>query len=70
MLVAVGAAKPIINMLIGFFIGLATGAGVVILKYYGANDNVRLKKAVHSSFALTIIMSNQGSFKHSIFVVK
>ena len=56
-LAAVGASTPIINMLIGFFMGLATGAGVVIAQYYGANDNVRLKKAVHSSFALTIIMS-------------
>ncbi|MFQ9973926.1 MATE family efflux transporter, partial [Coprobacillus cateniformis] len=47
----------IINMLIGFFMGLATGAGVIIAQYFGAGDNGRLKKAVHSSAALTLVMS-------------
>lgn len=56
-LAAVGASSPIINMLIGFFMGLATGAGVIIAQYYGAGDTQRLKKAVHSSAALTIVMS-------------
>lgn len=56
-LAAVGASSPILNMLIGFFMGLATGAGVIIAQYYGAGDHKRLKKAVHSSAALTIVMS-------------
>lgn len=56
-LAAVGASSPIINMLIGFFMGLATGAGVIIAQYYGAEDSDRLKKAVHSSAALTLVMS-------------
>lgn len=56
-LAAVGASSPIINMLIGFFMGLATGAGVIIAQYFGAGDDKRLKKAVHSSAALTIVMS-------------
>ena len=56
-LAAVGASAPIINTLIGFFMGLATGAGVIIAQYFGANDNERMKKAVHSSAALTIVMA-------------
>lgn len=56
-LAAVGASSPIINMLIGFFMGLATGAGVIIAQYYGANDYKRLSKAVHSSAALTLVMA-------------
>ena len=56
-LAAVGASTPIINMLIGFFMGLAAGASVVIAQYYGSNSNGSLKKAVHSSFALTVMMS-------------
>ncbi len=56
-LAAVGAASPVINMLIGFFMGLATGAGVVIAQYYGANDQEKLSKAVHSATCLTIVMS-------------
>ena len=35
-LAAVGASTPVINMLVGFFMGLATGAGVVISQYFGA----------------------------------
>ncbi|MEG0549304.1 MAG: MATE family efflux transporter [Coprobacillus sp.] len=56
-LAAVGASSPIINMLIGFFMGLATGAGVIIAQYYGAGDEKNLKKAVHSSSALTLVMA-------------
>lgn len=56
-LAAVGASSPIINMLIGFFMGIATGAGVVIAQYYGADDMNRLKKTVHTSIALTLVMS-------------
>lgn len=56
-LAAVGASAPIMNMLIGFFMGLATGAGVIIAQYYGAEDNKNLKKAVHSSSALTLVMA-------------
>lgn len=55
-LAAVGASAPIINMLVGFFMGLATGASVVISQYYGAKDEKRLHDAVHTSMALTIVV--------------
>lgn len=35
-LAAVGQSTSIINMLVGFFMGLSTGAGVVIAQYFGA----------------------------------
>ena len=38
---AVGNVGPIINMLIGFFSGLASGAGVVISQYFGAGRFAR-----------------------------
>ncbi len=56
-LAAVGASAPILNSLIGFFMGLSTGAGVIIAQYYGAGDTVRMKKAIHNSAALTIVMA-------------
>ena len=34
-LAAVGASTPVINMLVGFFMGLSAGAGVVISQYFG-----------------------------------
>ena len=37
---AVGSVGPIINLLIGFFLGLSSGAGVVISQYYGAKKYV------------------------------
>lgn len=55
-LAAVGASTPIINMLIGFFMGISTGAGVVIAQYFGAEDIKRMKRAIHNSIALTIVM--------------
>ncbi|MDO5813582.1 MAG: MATE family efflux transporter [Bacillota bacterium] len=55
-LAAVGASTPIINILIGFFMGISTGAGVVIAQYYGAKDRINLKKAINNSLILTIIM--------------
>ncbi|MCQ2771429.1 MAG: MATE family efflux transporter [Clostridia bacterium] len=53
---AVGTTGPIINVLIGFFLGLASGAGVVISQYYGARDEESVQKAVHTAAMLTIIM--------------
>ena len=37
-LAAVGASTPIINLLVGFFMGIATGAGIIISQFYGAID--------------------------------
>ncbi len=52
-LAAVGSVGPIITSLIGFFMGLATGAGVVISQAYGAKDDERVSKAVHTTFLTT-----------------
>ena len=49
-LAAIGASAQIINLFIGFIIGLTTGAGIIIAQYYGAGDGTRLHSAVHTSF--------------------
>jgi putative MATE family efflux protein len=54
---AVGSTGPIINTVVGFCAGLATGASVLISQRYGAHDNDGLGKAVHTTIALTILMS-------------
>ena len=54
---AVGTVGPIINLLIGFFSGLASGAGVVISQYYGAKQHDKVHDVVHTAFAVTLIMS-------------
>lgn len=54
---AVGAVAPVVNMLIGAFMGLASGAGVVISQYYGAGRQEDVQKAVHTSIVLTLILT-------------
>lgn len=56
-LAAIGTTSPIINTLIGFFTGLATGAGVIISKNYGAQNEEEVEKAVHTSILITFILS-------------
>ncbi len=53
---AVGAVAPIINMLIGFFNGLSSGAGVVISQYYGAKQEDNVRKAVHTAISMTLVL--------------
>lgn len=53
---AVGTVGPIINMLIGFFMGLSSGAGVVISQYYGAKRYDDVSRAVHTALVMTAIL--------------
>lgn len=53
---AVGTVNPIINMLIGFFMGLSTGAGVVISQYYGAKQAEKVSDTVHTALVMTGIL--------------
>lgn len=53
---AVGTVGPIVNMLIGFFMGLSSGAGVVISQNYGARRFDDVEKAVHTSIVTTLIL--------------
>ena len=53
---AVGSVSPIINMLIGFFMGLSSGAGVVISQYYGAKRHQEVQDTVHTAILMTVIM--------------
>ncbi len=53
-LAAVGGTATLINMLVKFFVGLASGATVIIAQYFGARNEDSLKKAVHTGMALSI----------------
>lgn len=54
-LAAVGSSNSLINLIIGMFMGIATGAGVIISQYYGADDRPKLQWAVHTCIALSVI---------------
>ena len=53
---AVGSVGPIVNMLIGFFMGLSSGAGVVISQYYGAHKYEDVEKTVHTAIVMTLVL--------------
>ena len=53
---AVGTVGPIVNMLIGFFMGLSSGAGVVISQYYGAKRYEDVSRTVHTALTMTFIL--------------
>ena len=55
-LAAVGSVGPIINTMIGFFMGLATGASVVISQYYGARDDKHVHEAVQTTVVMTFAL--------------
>ena len=54
---AVGSVGQIINILIGFFLGLSSGAGVIISQYFGAKEEEKANKTVHTAMALTLVMA-------------
>lgn len=53
---AVGTVGPVVNMLIGFFLGLSSGAGVVISQFYGAHRHEEVSKTVHTAILMTLVM--------------
>lgn len=54
-LAAVSSSGSLIFMMVGFFNGIAMGAGVVISRYYGAKKNDKVQEAVHTDLAFGFI---------------
>ena len=53
-LAAVGSSASMIMLLVGFINGVSLGAGVVIARFYGADDRENLSRALHTTVALGI----------------
>ena len=53
-LAAVSSTSSLINLLIGLFIGIATGTNVLLAKYIGAYNYEKIRKIVHTSIAFAI----------------
>ena len=56
-LAAVGAAGPILNLMLLLFMGISTGAGILVAQYFGARRKEDLSKAVGTCLTLTLIAS-------------
>ncbi len=51
-LAAVGSAMPILNLLLALFVGISTGAGIVISQNFGARDRKGLSTAIGNCITL------------------
>ena len=49
-----GSAATIVNIFVGFFMGLSSGATVVIAQFYGAKQEKEVEKAVHTAVAIAL----------------
>lgn len=49
-----GGTGTAINLLIGFFVGLSSGATVIISQYFGAEDEDQVRKAIHNACAIAL----------------
>ena len=54
-LAAVGASGPILNLLLLLFMGISTGAGILVAQYFGAHKEKELNTAVGTCLSLTLI---------------
>ena len=56
-LAAVGSAMPILNLLLALFVGISTGAGIVVSQSFGAKDREGLSKAIGNCITLSFLAS-------------
>ncbi|MBQ9827489.1 MAG: MATE family efflux transporter [Lachnospiraceae bacterium] len=49
-----GSSAILINLIVGFFIGVSAGSTVVIAQCFGAKDDEGVSRAVHSSVAIAV----------------
>ncbi|MBQ7903211.1 MAG: MATE family efflux transporter [Oscillospiraceae bacterium] len=54
-LAAVGSASPILNLLLALFVGISTGAGIVVSQSFGAKDRNRLTISIGTCLSLSLI---------------
>ena len=54
-LASVGSAMPILNLLLALFVGISTGAGIVISQHFGARDREGLSTAIGNCISLTAL---------------
>jgi len=61
-----GGSGVYVNLLVGFFLGVSSGATIIISQFYGAKREQELSRAVHTAMAMSIwagiFMSVAGFF--------
>jgi len=52
---AVGATSSLVHLIVNFFVGFSTGAGVAMAQAVGSNDAAKIRKTVHTAMPVAII---------------
>ncbi len=50
-----GSTGTLVNLLVGFFVGIASGASVIIAQLFGARHAKDVSRAVHTTIALALV---------------
>lgn len=53
---AISETNPLVNLIVTSFLGLATGANVLMAKCFGANDREKGQRVVYTSMALSLVL--------------
>ena len=56
-LAAVGHALPVLNLLLALFVGVATGAGILVAQYYGAKNRKGLEHTIENCIVISLAAS-------------
>lgn len=54
-LAAVSSSGPLIFLMVSFFTGTAMGGGVVISRYFGADDETQVSRSIHTLLAFGLV---------------
>ena len=54
-LAAVGASGPVTNLLLVLFVGISTGAGIMVSQFFGARDKQMLSKTIGNTLVMTLL---------------
>ena len=52
-LASVGNASPVLNLLLALFVGISTGAGILVAQHFGAKDGEALARTIGNCITLT-----------------
>ena len=52
-----GSAGMIVNLIVGFFVGLTAGASVIVSQFFGSGDREKVSKSMHTIYAFSVIGS-------------
>ena len=49
-----GSVNQIVNLMVEVFVGLTSGAAVIVAQFYGAGDRKNLDRTIHTSYAFAL----------------